>query len=200
MKKEIRIAGLGGQGVVFVAQLLGRAGVLEGWCVSQSSFYGPETRGTLCYGEVILSRESIDFPFVTKPDILLTLCQEGYDRFARETIEFVFLDSGQVKPDPSVCVIHFPIPAEELAEREVGKRVVANLVGLAACCAKTGIVKKESLLKALEEMTEGPQRTTNLKALELGWELGTRLIPLDSLPGVVAGQGRKRSGGGKTYA
>ena len=58
-KKEIRIAGLGGQGVVFAAQLLGRAGVLEGWFVSQSSFYGPESRGTLCYADVILSRESI---------------------------------------------------------------------------------------------------------------------------------------------
>lgn len=173
-KKELRIAGLGGQGVVFAAQLLGGAGVLEGWHVSQSSFYGPETRGTLCYGDVILSREAIDFPFVTRPDILLALCQEGYDRFARDTAMLVFFDSGRVKPEPSIKTEHFSIPAEEMAHKELGKKVVANLITLAACCAKTGIVSKESLIKAMEEVTEESNRPINLKALEWGWGLGIK--------------------------
>jgi 2-oxoglutarate ferredoxin oxidoreductase subunit gamma len=191
-KKEIRIAGLGGQGVVFAAQLLGRAGVLEGWCVSQSSFYGPESRGTLCYADVVLSRKSIDFPFVTKPDILIALSQEGYDKFGgivtppaplnkggAEGEGSVFYDSGRVRPDPSLKVEHFPVPAEEVAERELGKKMAANLIILAACCARTGIVSKESLIKALEEVTEsasGGQRVANAKALELGWEQGTKAV------------------------
>lgn len=176
MKREIRIAGLGGQGVVFAAQLLGRAGVLEGWKVSQSSFYGPETRGTLCYGDVILSRESIDFPFVRKPDILIALCQEGYGRFAKDTSGIIFYDSGRVKPAPSFKVEHFSIPTEEMAQKELGKKVVANLISLAACCAKTGIISKESLVKALEELTEESHRTINLKALELGWGFRIKVV------------------------
>lgn len=172
MKKEIRIAGLGGQGVVFAAQLMGRAGVLEGWCASQSSFYGPESRGTSCYGDVVLSRESVDFPFVTIPDILIALCQEGYDRFARDTTEFILYDPGRVSPDRSLKTSHLPVPCEEVAQKELGKKMVANLIILAACCAKTGIIKKEPLIKALTEMTEESQREVNVRALEIGWRFG----------------------------
>lgn len=179
MKKEIRIAGLGGQGVVFAAQLMGRAGVIEGWCASQSSFYGPESRGTSCYGDVILSRESVDFPFVTIPDILIALCQEGYDRFARDTTGFILYDPGRVTPDPSPKTSHLPVPCEEVAQRELGKKMVANLIALAAGCARTGIIKKESLIKALTEMTEESHRPVNLKALELGWELGIKRVTRD---------------------
>jgi 2-oxoglutarate ferredoxin oxidoreductase subunit gamma len=160
--------------VVFAAQLLGRAGAVEGWCVSQSSFYGPESRGTLCYGDVVLSRESIDFPFVTRPDILVALSQEGYDRFARDTVVFVLFDAGRVKPDVSLKAERFSIAAEEVAQKELGKKVVANLIIIGACCAKTGIISKESLTKALEEMSQESQRNINLKALEMGWEMGGR--------------------------
>jgi Pyruvate/2-oxoacid:ferredoxin oxidoreductase gamma subunit len=55
--------------------------------------------------------------------------------------------------------------------------MAANLIILATCCARTGIVSKESLIKALEEVTEsasGGQRGANAKALELGWEPGTK--------------------------
>ncbi len=171
MKIEIRIAGLGGQGAVFAAHLLGRAGVLENWHVSQSSFYGPESRGTLSYGDVILSKESIDFPFVRNPDILIALCQEGYDRFAKNTAKYIFFDSGRVTPDYSLKPEHISFPFEEIAQKEIGRKVVTNLISVSACCAKKKSISKESLIKALEEMVEEHQRAINIKTIELGWKL-----------------------------
>ena len=79
-------------------------------------------------------------------------------------------------PDPSLKTSHLPVPCEEVAQGELGKKMVANLIALAAGCARTGIIKKESLIKALTEMTEESYRPANLKALELGWELGIKEV------------------------
>ncbi|NIV43415.1 2-oxoacid:ferredoxin oxidoreductase subunit gamma, partial [Candidatus Bathyarchaeota archaeon] len=45
-KTEIRIAGLGGQGVVLAGQLLAKAAVYDGKHVVQTQSYGAEARGS----------------------------------------------------------------------------------------------------------------------------------------------------------
>ncbi|MFQ5862513.1 MAG: 2-oxoacid:acceptor oxidoreductase family protein [Candidatus Brocadiales bacterium] len=172
MKKQIRIVGLGGQGIVLSAQLLGQAGAIEKKYVAQSSTYGPESRGTPCRAEVIISDEPIDYPYVTEADFLITLAQEGYDRFCADVRGAILFDPKGVSPDARVTTKQIPIPATEISSRELDSKAVANIVILSALVAHTSLVSKDSLKEAIEVTIGKKFRELNLKALELGWRLG----------------------------
>ncbi len=172
MEKQIRIVGLGGQGVVLSARLLGQAGAVEKKYVAQSSTYGPESRGTLCRAEVIISDEPIDYPYATDANFLIALAQEGYDRFSGDVREAIMFDPKGVSPPSQTTTKHIPINATEISSKELGKRAVANVIILSALVAHTSLVPKDSLRKAIE-ITMGERfHKLNLKALELGWKLG----------------------------
>jgi len=82
MRKEIRIAGFGGQGVVLAGYILGKAfAVYEGLEAVMTQSYGPEARGGSSSSNVVVSDEPIDYPFVLEPDVLILLSQEAYTRF-----------------------------------------------------------------------------------------------------------------------
>ncbi|MGD8546126.1 MAG: 2-oxoacid:acceptor oxidoreductase family protein, partial [Candidatus Bathyarchaeota archaeon] len=72
-RTEIRISGLGGQGVVLAGQILGRAAVLSGKNAVQTQIYGAEARGSAAKSEVIISDGKIGYPYVRKCDILVTM-------------------------------------------------------------------------------------------------------------------------------
>ncbi|MBI5043594.1 MAG: 2-oxoacid:acceptor oxidoreductase family protein [Nitrospirae bacterium] len=57
---EIRIAGIGGQGIIQTGTILSLAGMYDGKNVSQASTYGPESRGTPSKTDVIISDSDID--------------------------------------------------------------------------------------------------------------------------------------------
>jgi len=81
---EVRICGLGGQGVVLAGQILGKAAVYDGWNVVQTQSYGAEARGTTAKSEVIISDGPIGFPMVRKCDILIAMSQEALDKNVKD--------------------------------------------------------------------------------------------------------------------
>ncbi len=54
-RTEIRITGLGGQGVVLAGKILGRAAVYDEKHVVQTQSYGAEARGSAAKSEVIIA-------------------------------------------------------------------------------------------------------------------------------------------------
>ena len=79
---EIRLSGAGGQGMILAGIILAEAGVMvDNLNVSQSQSYGPESRGGDSRAEVVFDEDQIDFPKVIKPDILVSLTQEAYDKY-----------------------------------------------------------------------------------------------------------------------
>ncbi|MCK4435688.1 2-oxoacid:acceptor oxidoreductase family protein, partial [Candidatus Bathyarchaeota archaeon] len=60
-KIEVRICGLGGQGVVLAGRVLGRAAVYDGKKVVQTQSYGAEARGSAAKSEVIIADKKIGF-------------------------------------------------------------------------------------------------------------------------------------------
>jgi len=76
---EVRICGLGGQGVVLAGQILGRAAVFDGKNVVQTQSYGSEARGSAAKSEIIISDEKIGYPMVRKCDILVAMSQSALD-------------------------------------------------------------------------------------------------------------------------
>ena len=81
MKKEMIIAGFGGQGVLSMGKILAYAGLLEGKEVSWMPSYGPEQRGGTANVTVILSDERISSPVLNQYDIAIILNQPSMDKF-----------------------------------------------------------------------------------------------------------------------
>ncbi|MBN1148300.1 MAG: 2-oxoacid:acceptor oxidoreductase family protein [Anaerolineales bacterium] len=170
MRQEIRISGFGGQGVGLAGFILGKALALyeEGEAVMTQS-YGPEARGGASSTNVVFSDREIAYPFVQRPDILVTLSQEAYTTYRPQAKDdaIVLIDADLVTPFDGDRV--HAIPATRLAE-EMGRRIVANMIMLGFFTAVTGLVSRESMQKALESSVKPKTAPLNLQAFNLGYE------------------------------
>ena len=59
MRKQLRLSGSGGQGVITAAIIFAEAAVAEGMEAVQSQSYGPEARGGASKSEVIIDDQFI---------------------------------------------------------------------------------------------------------------------------------------------
>ena len=59
MKKELRLSGSGGQGLILAGIILAEAAINQGLNAIQSQSYGPEARGGASKAEVIIGVEEI---------------------------------------------------------------------------------------------------------------------------------------------
>jgi 2-oxoglutarate ferredoxin oxidoreductase subunit gamma len=170
MRKEIRISGFGGQGVVLAGYLLGKAlTIYEGFEAVMTQSYGPEARGGASSSNVVVADRPIDYPFIQHADVLVALSQEGYTRFRPETSSeaIILIDSGLVNPDPADKVLG--IPATDLAQ-DLGRRIIANVLMLGFFSATTGIVQMESLIQAVKSTVPNKVVDLNLNALQEGFD------------------------------
>jgi len=87
MKKEIRLSGSGGQGLILAGIILAEGAILSKLNAVQSQSYGPEARGGASKSEVILCDEEINFPKVRQPDMLLSLTQKSYNEYSKDLKE-----------------------------------------------------------------------------------------------------------------
>ncbi|MBI5967420.1 MAG: 2-oxoacid:acceptor oxidoreductase family protein [Deltaproteobacteria bacterium] len=186
MRREIRIAGFGGQGVVTMGTILAvAAGIYEDLEVAQTQSYGPEARGGACRADLVISDEPIDY---TKPlalDIFIALSPAGIERYWSEVQEgktVVLVDKTLIPDAPKHSPQVLAIEATRIAEEEFQDRVVANMVMLGLLSARTSWVS----LKALEEALKGriPERALEISkaALRRGFELGSKLKAEENKP------------------
>lgn len=170
MRKEIQIAGFGGQGVVLGGTILGKAAALYDGCEAVlTQAYGPEARGGASSSSLVISDELIDYPFVQHPDVLVVLSQEAYTKFRPEASQdaFILIDEGLVTPWDDDRV--YRIPATRLAE-EMGQRRVANVIMLGFLTALTGLVSRQAMEKAIETTVKAKTVPVNLRAFATGYE------------------------------
>lgn len=177
IRKEIRIAGFGGQGVVLATYILGKAlTIYDGFEAVMTQSYGPEARGGASSANLVVSDEPIDYPFIEHPDFLVALSQEAYTRFrpTAQTDALTLIDEGLVTPfdhDKPVCV-----PATDIAE-DLGRRVVANVVMLGFFTAVTRLVKKEAVEQAIATSVKAKTVPLNLQAFEKGFAYAGEKLP-----------------------
>jgi 2-oxoglutarate ferredoxin oxidoreductase subunit gamma len=171
---QVRFAGLGGQGIILMGEVLGEAAVLEKKYVGQASSYGSEARGSATKADVVISDSWIDYPEVTEADVLACMSQGAYDTYREKmnpSTGTIFIDTQMVRPDPSSSLKHIPIPANERALKELGNRQAANMVLLGAVVKTAGLVSEEALLQSLSKRVSPSFLETNKKALGLGFGL-----------------------------
>jgi len=139
VRREVRIAGFGGQGVVTLGTILAvAAGIHENLEVAQSQSYGPEARGGACRSDVVISDEPIDY---TKPlalDLFIALSPAALGQYwseVRRGRTVVLVDKTLVSQTPDHSPPVWAIEATRIAEEEFKDRVVANMIMLGAMAA-----------------------------------------------------------------
>ncbi len=172
-RHEIRFSGFGGQGIITSGYILGKAAALyDGRHVTLIKSYGPESRGGASSAQVIISDEEINYPRITEPKLLVAMSQEAYAKYIDE-----LADSGLLLIDEDLVELNHPrddirvraIPATRIAESELGRKIVANIVMLGFLAANTDIVSikgiREAVLSSIPKGTE----ELNTRALERGY-------------------------------
>ena len=174
MRKEIRIAGFGGQGIVLAGYILGKAlSLYDGLEAVMTQSYGPEARGGASSANIVVSDEPIDYPFVQRPDILVAISQEAYTKF-RPTAKpksIILIDGDLVNTFEDDRPLE--VPATRFAE-ELGRRIVTNVVMMGFFTAITEVVSKGAMEKAIETSVKSKTVPLNMNAFAKGYEFGSR--------------------------
>lgn len=175
---ELRLSGSGGQGLILAGKILAEAAVIyDGKNATQSQSYGPEARGGSSRSEVIISDEDIDYPKATNIDLLLAFTQEACDKYWCDVKEngIILVDSEYVTKYPEGKFKVYSIPITEIAEKEVGKTLVANIVALGIITELTKVVSSEAVESAILSRVPKGTEEMNLKAFRAGIEAAKRI-------------------------
>jgi 2-oxoglutarate ferredoxin oxidoreductase subunit gamma len=172
-RKEIRLTGFGGQGIILSGYIVGKAAAIHD--KKQATFtqsYGPESRGGACSAQVIISDEPISYPHLIDPAILVVMSQEAYNKYAPTLKDGALLvvDEDLVKTDELPAEVRvLSVPATRLAE-ELGRKIVANIVMLGFFTAVTDLVSVEAMREAVLSSVPKGTEDLNLKAFSKGYE------------------------------
>lgn len=176
MKKvEIRLAGFGGQGIVLLGNIVGKAATIYNGCnAALTQSYGPESRGGSCRVELIISDQSIEYPYIVDPQIQVVLSQEAYSEFGGNSPcgSLLIIDSELVKIDIPPAARLLSIPASRMAQ-EMGRPVVANIIILGFLAKNSDLVSAEALRRAVKDFIPRGTEELNMKAFELGYTYST---------------------------
>lgn len=171
MRKQLRLSGSGGQGVITAAIIFAEAAVEEGKEAVQSQSYGPEARGGASKSEVIIDDGPIFHPHVEIPDLVLAMTQLAANKYYKDlSPEGVLVVDTDLVPTPPAFPNIISIPITKLAVEEIGKPLFANIVALGALVHITGLVDFETIKKSVANRVPPHTVDQNMKALQVGWD------------------------------
>jgi len=166
---EIKVGGLGGQGVILGGIIIGKAAALfdgKHSCLTQA--FGPEARGSACSAQVVVDDEPILYPYVHNPHLKFSpeLRPDGT----------LLIEEDLVKPTglPSTVKV-FAVPATRIAE-ELGKKMVLNIVMVGFFTAVTGLVSEQAAKEAVKDSVPPSTIELNMKAFDRGFAYGKELL------------------------
>ncbi len=174
-RHEIRICGFGGQGIALAGKILGSAvSVIEKKNSVTTQSYGPESRGGASASNVVISDEIVDFPYVTEPEIFICMSKEAYTKYIDSLKEggLFLYEENLVPVDERMNKASriYKIPATEIAEKKLGKKIVANIIMLGFFAELNNLVSKDAILKSVLQMVPARFKDLNQKAFQLGIE------------------------------
>ena len=167
--KQIRIHGRGGHGGKKMAKLIAQAAFLEGKEVQSFALYGAERRGAPVMSFVRIDDKPIQLRgYITNPDVVIVLddgllemdtvnVDEGFD-YDKDGSFMIINSSGYA--DNAFCV-----DGTKIAMDIIGKNII-NTTMLGIFCGVTGLVKLESLEKAIRmEFNKLSKKVVNANVL-----------------------------------
>lgn len=174
---EVRLSGTGGQGIILASIILAEAAVLEGKNVVQTQAYGPEARGGASKGEVIIDESEIDFPKVIKPNLLLTMSKQAFERYKDDVAPggWFICDASVTPYLEKKGIKAYRIPIIQSTRQLFKTDKVVNMVALGVLAELTGVVGKEALKEGITRRTPKGSEKLNLEAFEAGLRLAKEI-------------------------
>ena len=167
---EVKLAGVGGQGIVLAGIVLAEAAIRDGKNVAQTQSYGSATRGGASASDVIIADDDIAYPKVLHADILLAMSQSAYVKHVHDLAEdgILIVDSSVELTDE---IEHgYSLPISELSRSTTGNETSASIVALGIIAGLTGVVTPEAIVEAVEARapkgTEARNRAAVLAGLQ----------------------------------
>lgn len=177
MRTDIRIAGFGGQGVLMCGIVIAKAASLFDHIYAvQTQSYGPEARGGASRTEVVISDEQIDYPKVEHPEIFVAMSHEALMKYIDDIQEnaILLIDPDLVYKEEIQDIINdkklrvYQSRATHVANKVIGRKIVANIVMLGSFVEVTGVISKEAAKEAIKDSVPSGTEDMNLKAFEEG--------------------------------
>jgi len=173
MHSEILIAGFGGQGIVFLGQVLANAALDKGKAVLCLPSYGPEMRGGTANCTIMMSDEEIIAPMVKHPPAIVAMNLPSLDKY-----EAVVKPGGVLVVNASLVdrqpyrsdLLSLYVPCNEIAD-ELGEPRLANMVAAGALLALYPVLELQDVEETLRAHMPGRHRhllIKNAEALQRG--------------------------------
>ncbi len=190
---EIKVGGLGGQGVILAGMIIGRgASIFADKHATLTQSFGPEARGSACSAQILIADDPVEYPYVHHPDILVVMSQEAYHpdilvvmsqeayhRFAPalSPTGTMLYESDLVTPAEGLAegIARYGVPATRIAE-ELLRPVVLNIVMVGFFAAMTNVVRAEALRESVEASVPAGTESLNLTAFDRGFAFGQELL------------------------
>ncbi len=172
----IRVAGFGGQGIMRFGQLLGQAAVMEGKYAMQTQSYGSASRGGAAQSDICISQDEPYQLNMEVTDVLVAMSQPGLEKFLPhlKSDGLLIYDPALVEvPDEACWESVIPVKALEMVNERFGNDRPANLLMLGLTVAVTQAVGLEAVKTVVVEAF-GAQHQDNMRAIELGYEMGLK--------------------------
>jgi 2-oxoglutarate ferredoxin oxidoreductase subunit gamma len=174
-KTEIKVGGFGGQGIILTGYIIGKAAsIFDNKNATMTQAFGPEARGSACSSQVIVSDDTIRYPYVKVPQVMVIMSQEAFTKFSPQLDPkgMILIEEELVDPAglPNTVQL-FSIPATRIAE-ELGRKVVLNMVMAGFFTAVTGLISQDAMRKAVETTVPKGTEALNLQAFDRGYEWG----------------------------
>jgi 2-oxoglutarate ferredoxin oxidoreductase subunit gamma len=169
-RTEIRITGLGGQGVVLSGYIIGRACAINaGIHATMIQSFGPEARGSACSATLTVSEKEVLYPYIHRPDIFVVMSSEGYTKYGDELKDdgVLVYEKDLVHPVPKQGQKMYGVPSTRLAE-SLGRAIVQNIVMLGFFSGVTEIIPREAMREAVKKSVPAGTEQLNLKAFDAG--------------------------------
>ncbi|MHA1783992.1 MAG: 2-oxoacid:acceptor oxidoreductase family protein [Candidatus Helarchaeota archaeon] len=182
-RKEIRIAGFGGQGVITLSKFLINAAItIDKNQATQAEAYGPASRGGSCWAEVVIEddpNETIDYPRTIKPEYYVVLSDAAaaaYRSLCNKKGVVSIIDPLTVKKFKIRKGIKYEVEAQRIATEEFKLPVIANVILFGALVGLTKLVTEEAGRKTVEQSVPKKVLDLNLKAYERGLQIAKDIL------------------------
>lgn len=178
-EKHLIIAGFGGQGVLFLGTTLAEAALIEGKNTTWMPSYGAEMRGGSANCYVIISDKEISSPIFDEADYGVFLSKAAINKFEKSMAKggIIFANScmtGEINKRDDVSYILEPLSDIVAHSRD---KMLLNIMALGLLIKRTGILTKESAIKALEKISASKKPEFlkfNLESFEAGYNLAKK--------------------------
>ncbi len=176
---EIRFSGYGGQGIIRCGLITGKAvSLFDHKFGTMTQSFGPEARGSACSSQLVVSEDRVLYPYITRPEILVSMSQDAYEKYEPELrddgIMIYDMDLVKLKPQRGQIKV-YGVPSTRFAE-EMGNRIFANLVMLGFFTSITKVVSPEAMKKALPGLVPKRFLEHNIRAFEKGYSYGLEVL------------------------